>query len=172
MARRPYLFFQQPASTIGCGAPGAAPNIGGASKNVPSANFGKPGSFFIASALAGSNGYEADSSNPLNFYTVLDSSQAQVPYSGYYQFSTTSLLNSAVKPSDLLALDEKIDDGIANSGNVLSGEIYNSGGYGYGGIVGVPGAGICSSGATYLANDTGYECTPLIRIGAQTGDPQ
>lgn len=149
--------------------PGAKPNSSGSSKNVPASKLGSEGSFFIASAL-GITALTADTANPRNFYAILHRSQAQALSTwGWYSFSPTTSVNSAVKPVDLLALDQKIDDGLANSGNVLSGAIGTN--ISVGGIIANPLAS-CSSGSTYVVANTGYECTPLIRIGGSVGVPQ
>lgn len=149
--------------------PGATPNSSGSSKNVPASKMGANGAFFIASAL-GITASTADTANPRNFYAILDRSQAQAlsPW-GWYSFSPTTSINSAGKAVDLLALDEKIDDGLANSGNVLSGAIGTNSLIG--GIIATPLAS-CSSGSTYVVANSGYECTPLIRIGGSVGFPQ
>jgi prepilin-type N-terminal cleavage/methylation domain-containing protein len=151
------------------GAPGIKASISGVTKNVPESKLGKTGSFFTVSALS-LDGILADTTNPRNFYLILDPSQAQTILGSWYHALPTDSTNSAVKPVDLLTLDKKIDDGIANTGNVISGSIGGSGG-GFGGPIATPLA-TCSSGATYQLQNTGYECTPLIRIGAQGSELQ
>ncbi len=154
--------------------PGHPPTISGTSKNAPAAKIGKVNSFFIATGLSTDGGYSADTSSPTNYYAILDPIQGQT-LSGFYYYTTSNASNSAVTPVELLALDTKSDDGIANAGNILSGSLANQGGSGKGGIISGPAAGICSSGATYTLTGTHastYECIPLIRIGAQAGDPQ
>lgn len=149
------------------------PTSEGAEKNVPAAKSGITGSYLIASGLAVSQDAYPDLSNPQNYYAILGPNQSV--YSGgagAYVFVTTSSANASMKTSDMLALDTKMDDGLANSGNVISGAIGNNGGQALGGIVASPTAGLCSSGSAYQVQNTSYECTPLIRIGAQTGDPQ
>ena len=154
---------------------GAKANYSGSTKKVPLSKIGQTNSFFIATALT-INKTTADKTNPENYYAILESSQAQTTIlDGRYYFASTSATNSSSSPVELLALDQKIDDGVANSGNILSGSIGTGGPgviAGAGGIFASPAAGLCSSGATYTLAHTGYECTPLIRIGVQTGNPQ
>ena len=147
----------------------------GANKNVPTAKLGKANSFFVASAITSpASTCGSDAIDKRNFYAIMDPSQAQVISASYseYNFVGTSTANSAVRAVDLLALDKKADDGIANAGNVLSGRTYCWGNPASGGIDANPSSGICSSGPTYYVSNSSYECTPLIRIGAQAGDPQ
>ena len=140
----------------------------GTGKNVPAANLGSKGSFLIASALSTDGAY-ADATLSNNYYTILNASQAQTqnPF-GLYDYQPGSA-SAALIPSDLLALDKKLADGIANAGGVQAGSIGSEAGYNGITTTELPS---CSSGATYLVQNTGYECTPLIRIGAQAGDPQ
>jgi prepilin-type N-terminal cleavage/methylation domain-containing protein len=138
---------------------------------TPISSLGKSNSYFVASAVAGGvDNCTVDNSDRRNFYTILDSSNGQIQVGAGIAFEPSTSLNSAVKPAELLALDKKIDDGIANSGNIISGSlgIYRPG---QGGIRPIA-SPLCSSGATYTVANTGYECTPLIRIGGQTGNPQ
>ena len=142
----------------------------GGARNVPESKLGKSGSFVIAEALT-INGYHVPATNVKNYYAILDSSQGKDPVSISW-FITTTAQNSAIKPADLLALDKKMDDGIANLGNIISGSLANFGS-GYGGIIAGPASGICSDNTgKYLVDHPAYECTPLIRIDAQAGDPQ
>ncbi len=155
-----------------CAAPGAKANISGPEKNVPESKLGAPNSYLIAIAMS-VDGHWADLNSPRNFYVILSGSQAQSTDSGYYQFSetTTALQNSALKTVDAFALDKKLDDGNANTGNVLSGAM---GPFccAVGGMTQTP-LPTCSDGAgQYLFSSTGYECTALIRIGGMSGDPQ
>lgn len=153
-------------------SPGAQTNTTGSFKNVPLSEIGSTGSFFIASAL-GINGEFANTTVPQNFYAILSGSQAHSIRSSWYLFAPTDASNSSVKPSDAMALDSKIDDGFANTGNVLSGSLQPNPTLPIAaGIMAIPATGLCSSGATYYVENTGLECTPLIRIGAQTGEPQ
>lgn len=164
---------QFPGSSV-CAKPGMQPEISGATKNVPESKLGKPNSYILASALAISNDTDASVTNPANYYAILDSSQAKaIVDAGWYYYASTTNANSAVRPVDLLALDAKMDDGVANTGNVISGSIGSQVDEpGHGGIVSRPASGICSSGDTYTAANSGYECTPLIRIGGSVGIPQ
>ncbi|MEI9897867.1 MAG: hypothetical protein WDN28_29430 [Chthoniobacter sp.] len=161
-----------------CARPGLPASTSGVGKNVPAAKLGKSTSIFIASALANGPsafgpGFAADPANPQNYYAILDgATQAQVMGDACcYYFPATNSTNSAVKPSEALALDVKIDDGIATTGNVISGSI--TGFSNAGGIFPNP-LSTCNDTTThaYLVQNNSYECTPLIRIGARTGDPQ
>ena len=154
-----------------CAQPGARPSIDGIDKNVPESKLGRPRSFVIASALS-IDGYSADTSDPRNFYVFLGPTIAQsLSWAGYYSFDATTSNNSSVRPVDLLALDKKIDDGIANAGTVLSGAIAVRGCCTWGAPVAVPLA-TCSSGPNYDLTHDSYECTPMIRIGVSVGAPQ
>jgi len=136
----------------------------GSTKNVPLAKLGKNGSFIIAQSLT-INGYHVPMKTVKNYYAIIDGSQAKTS-PGTNFFSTTTSTNSAVRPIDLLALDQKMDDGVANAGDVASGAMGDFGG-GKGGIVPTP-LTSCSTGATYTTVDT-YECTPLVRLGSTGG---
>lgn len=154
------------------GSPGAQTNSSGPSKNVPLSKLGASGSFVIASAL-GVSGELANTSSPENYYAILASSQAHSlsPVS-WYHFAPTTVTNSAVTPSDLLALDTKMDDGIANSGSVLSGSIGPNPSYPFCGGIVPTALPECSVGASYAISNNGDACTPLIRIGGSVGNPQ
>jgi prepilin-type N-terminal cleavage/methylation domain-containing protein len=155
-----------------CGPPGAKPTTAGAAKNVPLSKFGAKGAFVTASSLSVDGGCYADSANRRSYYSILDASEAQnLSVYSLYHFNSTSATNSAVKPNDLLALDAKMDDGVASSGNVLSGSIGNCVSN-VGGIVANPLPNCSDGSGAYQVQNSGYECTPLIRIGAQAGEPQ
>ena len=153
-----------------CQISASPPVIGGINKNVPASKMGKSGSYFVATAISPGS-YQFDNVDKRNYYILLDSTQAQTINGSYlaYSYSPTTSANSAVKPAELLALDTKIDNAIANSGNVISGNMEST--------IGVAAPynnplSTCSQTSTYKPENPGYECTPLIRIGAQTGDPQ
>jgi prepilin-type N-terminal cleavage/methylation domain-containing protein len=159
-----------------CATPGLATS--GANKNVPASQVGKPGSFFMTSFYTDPTTGKYD-----NIYMVLDPTDlAQFCQNGcgggdprclpsHTNWGTFNN-NATLKPSELLALDTKIDDGKPNSGYILSGTI------GYticaGGAPDPTDApyNLCSSGSTYYPQNNGYYCTPFIRIGAAAGDPQ
>lgn len=137
------------------------PTTTGSSKNVPTAKMGKSNSFIIAEAYG--PGASQSLSPPSNFYAILGSTQAQTQlYGDRYQFSTPDSTNSAATPLDALALENKMDDGNALTGNVLSG--------GLDGILTTNSS--CNNLATgvYATTQT-YVCTPLIRIGGSAGNP-
>ena len=147
--------------------PNAAPAFQASS--APTVKVGKTTSYLLASDIT-SDGWYADLTNIENYYFVITANQ--VTNGGaqpFYYFQVTS--SAALRAIDLQTLDIKIDDGIANTGGVLSGSLKNSGMWVNAGIYKSP-LPNCSSGATYDLTKQTYECTPLIRIGAQTGDPQ
>ena len=151
--------------------PGTMTETNGSSKNVPLSKIGIEGSYVMAQALSIDSGF-ADITNKSNYYAILTGSQAHsIAVDGWFHFTPTTSSNSAVRPSDSLALDAKMDDGLANSGNIISGAIGSYNGQSYGGIVASP-ISTCSSGAAYQIQNAGYECTPLIRIGGSVGVPQ
>jgi len=156
-----HLFPDQYA-TSACAPPGVAPTTSGASKNVPAAKMGINNAFIVASTISSTN---AATSGDYNYYAILHPSQAQTITTSWYRYSSTNNTNSAVQPAQLLSLDKKLDDGIANSGHVISGDV----GTDY--LRNVAEVG-CSSGADYTVSSSDYICTPLIRIGAQVGNPQ
>ena len=161
-------FDSQFAGSSPCSGTGSKAISVGAGKNVPASKLGSPNSFFIASALAVTSDVFVSTSNIRNYYALLDGTQLQILIGGtLYRPTTTTSTNSAVKPVDLLALDKKLDDGGANTGIIISGAVGNEG-IGYGGVIATPLA-TCSAGATYQIQNNTYECTPLIRIGGQTG---
>jgi prepilin-type N-terminal cleavage/methylation domain-containing protein len=134
-------------------------------KNSLNSKMGKPGSYFLASALS-IDGVYADMTNPRNYYSIIDPSQLTT--SSVWRLVGTTSTNSPVKPVDLLALDKKMDDGLPTSGGVMSGDIND---------VSIAGAveaahplASCSAASYVLTDD--YVCTPIVRIGAQAGNPQ
>ena len=156
--------YKEPTPSDG----GSAPITTGPNKDVPLAKMGKPGSFLVVTAAPlVSNNPTVDTVNKRNYYIMVDKNSAQTPLSGFYVFDYTTSTNSAATPNELLALDKKIDDGVANSGIVISGRInLNSSGTDLDALT------TCSVGANYIISNPGYECTPLVRVGGSTGDPQ
>lgn len=144
----------------------------GANKNVVLSKMGEKNSFFIASALSdGSNA--ANLIDKKNYYGILDASQAQSIYGGSYQFRYTdtyasSNKGSPVRNADLLSLDVKMDNGLPDTGIVLSGRLPNNGGVGG---LSVPGLTACSTSGKYVTTSNDPNCTPLIRIGSSVGNP-
>ena len=150
---------------------GIKANTTGLNKNVPFAEGGKEKSFVVASAPGAAVTYlTAVNTNKTNYYVILGSTQIQTTTAGSYAFVPTTSANSSFKPRELAALDKKIDDGLANSGSVISGSIWNRGASD-GGVGTIPNTGLCNTAGAYNVNSTLYECTPLIRIGAQAGSP-
>jgi prepilin-type N-terminal cleavage/methylation domain-containing protein len=155
-----------------CDDVGVQANTTGPNKNVPLSKLGSPNAFFIASAMPdNSTNRSADPASQRNYYAILDGAQAQTADYIFQSTCPTCSGRSSVKPADLLALDKKIDDGIGNTGNVLSGSMKFNISLG---AISLDSAYNCSdiSSGAYNVSVTTYECTPLIRIGAQTGDPQ
>ncbi len=116
---------------------------------------------FIASGI-GIAQYVVETINPRNYYVIL----SPLNYPASQRFQKAPDGSEALKPITLLALDNKIDDGQANTNNVISGSFLG----GDSTVLATPNPK-CSSGATYVLTNNSYECTPLIRIGAQTGNP-
>ncbi|WP_395745171.1 hypothetical protein [Prosthecobacter sp.] len=150
-----------------CGAFGAPVFTSGPSRNVPASRLGRANSFFISLPLT-LDQFHADKSRHQNYYVIL--SPLQVANDTWHHFITSISANAALTARDMLSLDSKIDDGYANSGSFVSGAIGNRGD-GYGGIISSP-LSTCSSGPNYDLTHDSEECTPLIRIGGTTGDPQ
>lgn len=147
----------------------------GPTPNVPASKLGTTGSFFVVTAM----GNDADEplARGLNYYFILDGRQTKDNNGGglyrYYATTVNGYTNSATTPSEALALDKKLDDGIANTGDVISAGIivdWNDNGTYYGALSTTPNSS-CSSGATYLVTNKTTVCTPAIRVGSQVGDP-
>ena len=99
--------------------------------------------------------------------------------SNYYMLGTTGNTSNAgawvpavggtgaVKPTDALAIDTKMDDGVPTSGLVQSGAFVA------GGPLGV-GAGIasCQAANLYVLATSTYDCDLVFRIGSAVGNPQ
>jgi len=71
---------------------------------------------------------------------------------------TGSPAYAPLKPMDVLALDGKIDDGLA-----LSGQVRNK-------RWGSETSPICNSGNTYLTATDAFACTPIIEVNRSNGD--
>jgi prepilin-type N-terminal cleavage/methylation domain-containing protein len=151
------------SSTLCCCSLGAAPTTSGPNKNVEASKIGKKGSFIIATMP---EAYPPAANE--NWYFILDPTQAQVVGTYGYQYSATSSANSAVTPADAQALDAKMDNGIGNTGNVRAGRIQSYIAPNVGNSLST-----CSNGSgVYQVQNSGFECTPVIRMGAQTGQVQ
>lgn len=148
----------------------------GSTKNAPLSKIGSKGAFIIASALSvGGGSSTPDTTKRENYYFILGADQIGCD-SGFPHFSngTCSAGNvtngSSVKPADVLAMDTKMDDGIANNGNVKAGSL--SGAWNGAGIFDTTTGASCSTTTTYNSSTTTEACLPLIRIGGVAGDPQ
>jgi hypothetical protein len=128
---------------------------------------GIKGSVMVVSACCGGVWHNYSGS----YYGIIRSSLVQNVTSANWNMNAVTSSNSAVRPSDVHALDAKIDNGVANTGTVISGGVYFWPAAQTGGISNNPIA-TCSVGANYVLTNPGYECTPLIRIGARAGAPQ
>lgn len=151
----------------------------GATKNAPAAKIGKDGSFIIVTPQTHDSGWVTPIpggsyyKGMANFYFILDPSHAQTAPN--YNINSIDVnpavtpANASVKPATLLALDKKMDDGIANLGHVQPG-IKDP--YGHVRIISnFYSIANCSNGALYTVNNNNYTCTPSIRVGAQAGNP-
>jgi prepilin-type N-terminal cleavage/methylation domain-containing protein len=144
----------------------------GANTNTPLSAIGSNGAFDVVYPIT------VPGQQIHNYYAILNGTQLQpgatdCGYCGTRCLPTQPTAgNAALKPSELLALDTKMDDGIANTGNILSGDI--EGAICGAGAVGVGGNPLtnCSNGGTYQVQHNSYECIPVIRIGATAGDLQ
>ena len=126
----------------------------GSSANIPKSIAGASGAGFVAFG-ASVNGANA------NWYGLISTQQ----YTGS-AYVATSASNSALIPSDAAAIDAKIDDGIANSGNVRGGSTSAASGP----SIVIDPACQGSSAAVYGSVST-YACDVMIRIGIQSGTP-
>ena len=159
-------------SACACG-PGVPVATTGSAKNVPLAKAGAPGAYVVALPMT-SDGGVADLANKQNFYTILSASQNTTVLVGWYRATQTTSENSAVASAEMLAIDTKLDDALADSGFITSGALGPSPYCGGGNCVGITNLPppTCSFGASYIVSNSGYECTPLIRIGGSVGIPQ
>lgn len=144
----------------------------GPTKNVAMAKIGNKNAFFIASAVS-ADGLNFDP-NVAHYYAIADESQLQytnLPTS--FRHTNSAAAGGAgnpLKPAELLAIDSKADDGIADSGSVVSGAFRkNASGAGCA-ISTNPPLATCSVGVKYQTQNNAYTCTPLIRMGAQVGN--
>lgn len=137
----------------------------GAGKNVPLSKLGKDKSFIYVSTAAS---WIYIHTNPTYTYYIVMPENGVIYHDSTYKILPTYPNNSAVKPYELQRLDEKMDDGIANTGLVVSGVRRD-----FSNLNGSPddqtGSPLCASGGTYLYQNTGYECTPMIRVRSNTG---
>ena len=141
----------------------------GSLRNAPLSKIGKNGSYIMTSAYYSGIGSNANTTNPRNFYSIIDPSQGQANVGGRYGAIVTTSENSPVSPIESLALDQKLDDGIANAGNVMAGTRVACGGAGLS-CVSTSALATCATATTYVISDN-YECTPLIRMGGSAGNP-
>jgi prepilin-type N-terminal cleavage/methylation domain-containing protein len=134
----------------------------GANKTSPVPKIGRKNSAIIATTH-GSGGVSS-ANNTDNYYTIVNLDNSWTD--GFYRFANSVNGNRAYKAIELQALDKKIDDGLANSGYVLSGSWVT----GWGAPALTP-YNNCSSGSGYLINNNTYQCSPFIRIGGGAGNP-
>ena len=117
----------------------------GTTKTSPKPKIGTNNTAFIAAAY--STGL-ATTGSP-NYYAITLIG-AYTTTGGHYRLTPSSVGNKTLKPIELLALDQKGDDGIANDGNTRSGSF--SGGWG---VPSISANATCSTGATYYVNKIG-----------------
>ena len=164
----PDQYTSSPSCPNNTGVPGYST---GPSKNLPTSPIGSSGSIFYATAPGNGWSNNADVTNQTNYYAIVPGSSLQTIMTwgryGLNNGSSTDAPAPAVTSSDLLALDQKMDDGIATSGNVISGWVWSGSN-----IMAFSLGGCNNNAGIYQVQNSGYQCTPLIRIGAQVGDPQ
>lgn len=165
-----HTFPEKFAGITACAWTTSRAEINGSGKNVPAARMGEPGAFFIASGLGGQGGDLCQALLPQNYYAMLGKWQLKTQNSGYYQVMQTTNTTAAAKPADLAALDNKLDDGVANTGEVISGGITGGCGPGATGGIALNPHSECSNAGLYNFSTSGYSCTPLIRIGGAAGN--
>ncbi|PIR33420.1 MAG: hypothetical protein COV36_02795 [Alphaproteobacteria bacterium CG11_big_fil_rev_8_21_14_0_20_44_7] len=141
----------------------------GDNQNVPLVKMGKTGSGLVAAGLGPNNSWPAVTPKK-NYYAIIGPN-GTVKFGAWKYFATTSSTTAATTARQAKAFDEKMDDGIANSGYVLSGSFgdYYTPDLG---AINITAPAACSSTTAYLVNSSAEECTPIIRIGAQAKSPQ
>lgn len=143
-------------------------NVPGQGMNAPLAKLGPKKSFVIATAMGDgvTQGAPADMANPRNYYLILDGHQTN--HTTWHKYIIADY--AAVKPIELRAMDEKMDDGKATSGGVISGGLSTRSGTPVGGLFPYPRSS-CSNGDDYVVTNDSFECHAAFRIGALAGDP-
>lgn len=188
----PQLYITYPG--IECGSGGMISYTSGPHTNVPLSKLGSNGSFIIATSVLTYPSWTAVAN--INYYLVLpansinggnSSTPCNDPWAGPGSWCRTygtegnlgaynsgfGPTNSAVTAQDLQALDVKMDDGIANTGNVMAERFYGMTPmdltYPWDYIQNCNPNG----GPTYNTSNPNsqYPCTPMIRIGASLNDP-
>lgn len=80
----------------------------------------------------------------------------------YYRYHSGPMFSAPIRapmqPKDALAIDTKLDNGIANTGSVTNA------------YWGTQGANTCNSGGTYLVNNNSFGCAPWVLTGSVIGD--
>ena len=144
-------------------------------KYLPMPNFGTNKSFLyvaangVDGAVPGTlgNSWCLDNVNPRNYYVLASPDYYSTLDNNPYVLAGAAVGKRAAKVVEMMGLDSKMDDSNPAAGNVRAGRINWTG---YNGAASTGQTNECSSGATYLINNKGYECTPLIRVGAQSGN--
>lgn len=153
----------------GCTNSGVPVVTSGPNKNAPLSKLGIPGSFILVSGSSGSYWPAVDVSTSHNYYIIM--SPGQIQYDGsYYRFLPTSATTGALSPADAFALDKKMDDGVANTGSVISGGISNTGGAFGAASESVTASSCNSSTSTYATGSDVAGCNPMIRLGSQVNE--
>ena len=139
----------------------------GPNKNVPEAKMGVADSFVIAAGMT-ADSYQLDKTTPRNVYIITN--QGSIYDDGNWRYLALNVTPSFT-PLEMLSIDAKMDDGLANSGNIIAGSTLT-----WNAWIGGPSPlyrAACADGAgAYQTQNSSHECTPLIRIGGSTGDPQ
>lgn len=141
-------------------------------KYFPMPNFGTNKSFLYVAASGvtiGSTGgsWCVDNVNPRNYYVLASPDYYSTLDNNPYVLAGASVGKRAATVMEMMALDGKMDDGNPINGYVRAGQINW---INYNGAASVTPTPQCSSGTNYLVNNKGYECTPLIRVGAISGN--
>ena len=120
----------------------------GTTANVPKPKAGSSRGAVVAWGTAGAN-----------YYTL--ASTANMPAAAT-PWTATTAGNGALKPADGLALDTKMDDGIANTGSVRASAVL---------ATGIDDATLasCSTGAPWVVATLTEDCNVRVRMGLSTG---
>lgn len=141
----------------------------GSTPDVPEAKIGKKGAGVIVMTAANAVCSGIATPGDPNYYVIVSPTMGQTAVADFYTFTddgSGSIQSASIQ--EMMALDKKIDDGIANAGNVKPGAFVCN-------RVTLGTGGACNGSGTYTnypTNLSGNVCIPFIRIGAQAGDPQ
>lgn len=141
-------------------------------KSFPMPGFGTKGSFLYVAASGvtiGSPGQPwcVDSVDPHNYYVLAGPDYFNITDGDPFVLAGASVGKRSARVEEMMAIDSKMDDSNPIAGNVRAGRINFINFNGAASVTPVP---ECSSGTTYNIINDGYECTPLIRLGAISGN--